>query len=80
MPNVFQADLVFNRTEWRKPEVHTAVLRDGENYSANSTTGNYYMMPEFSMQIRTALETEQEVEELVAKIPCSEQFRFIVIE
>lgn len=40
----FDVEVAFNRNEWRKPEIHQALLREGENYSANAqNAGLYYL-------------------------------------
>ena len=77
----FQTSVVFNKQEWAKEEVHMAALKSDENYSANGASTNlYFMQPEHTMQIRTTLSTEQEVQDVLSKIPCIEQFKFIIIE
>ena len=61
-PAVFAVDTAFNHAEWRKPEVHMAVLKEGENYSANAqASGLYYLQPDFTMQIRTTAATAEAV-------------------
>ena len=69
-PAVFATDVAFNRTEWRKPPIHNSVLKEGENYSAHEAMGGlYFLMPEFSMQIRSTAETAEGVLEVMSKIP-----------
>ena len=49
-PNVLAIDIAFDHDEWVKEEVHMAVLKDGENYSANAqNSGLYYLQPDFTM-------------------------------
>ena len=61
-PSVLDVNIAFNRNEWRKPEVHTATLKEGENYSANAmNAGNYYLQPEWTMTIRSTVANAEAV-------------------
>ena len=49
-PAVLAVNIAFNRSEWVKKDVHMAVLKEGENYSANAqNAGLYYLQPDFTM-------------------------------
>ena len=76
---VFATDVAFNFVEWRKTEVHHAVLKEGENYSA-AGTNIYFLQPEFSMQIRSTLSNAESVQEVLSKIPNIANFNKIVIQ
>uniref|UniRef100_A0A7S3I4X5 Uncharacterized protein n=1 Tax=Favella ehrenbergii TaxID=182087 RepID=A0A7S3I4X5_9SPIT len=80
-PAFFNTEIAFNRAQWRSPDVHMPILKDGENYSANAqNSGLYYMQPEHTMQIRTTVTSEEAVQDVLSKIPCIEQFKCIIIE
>ena len=80
-PSVLATDVAFNHTEWRKEPIHSAVLKDGENYSSNMRSGGiYYMMPEFTMQIRSTAPNAEGIQDVMSKIPNIDQFACIIIE
>ena len=80
-PALFDVGVAFNRSEWLKPDVHKAVLQEGENYSANSmSSGLYFLSPEWTMQIRSTAPNAQAVSDTLTKIPNIEQFKCIIME
>ena len=80
-PSVLDVNVAFNRNEWRKPEVHTATLQEGENYSANAAaSGSYYMQPEWTMTIRSTVANAEAVQDVLSKIPHINDFRCIIME
>ena len=81
-PEIFATEIAFNRNEWRKEEVHKAVLKQDENYSASAddTSGIYYLRPEHTMQIRTTVTNADAVRDVISKIPNFDQFKCIIIE
>ena len=80
-PEYFDTSIAFNKNEWIKPEVHTAALQEGENYSGeNGSGGLYFMMPEFSMQVRSTAPDAEKIIEVLSKIPNNDQFNCIIIE
>ena len=69
-PEFFATEIAFNRTEWRKEEVHKAVLKEGENYSANTeNSGLYFMQPEHTMQIRSTVRNVEALKTVLSRIP-----------
>ena len=56
-------------------------VREEENYSIGGLNpGHYTLQPEFRMNLCSSLEEEEDVMELVSKIPHFDQFKCIVIE
>ena len=77
----FPADIVFNRTEWIKPQNHMRFVLDEENFSLGGlSTGQYYYLPDFKLNMSSMVETEAELMEVITRIPKFEQFKCIVIE
>lgn len=49
-PALFSTSKAFDHNEWRKSNVHMAVLKEGENYSMDRRMGGlYYLDPGFTI-------------------------------
>ena len=79
-PAGFKTELAFNRNEWRKEEVHKAVLKEAENYSNDGGSNVYFLRPEHTLSISSNSPDVAVVQDALSKIPCIEQFKFITME
>ena len=72
---VFPTELIFDRTEWCKAENRQSFYNSEE-----VATCQTYLQEEFMMTLRSSVETEEELQQVLAGIPKIEKFHCVVIE
>ena len=80
-PDVFPADVIFNREEWIKDEVYKPFVKEEENHMPGGMNkGHYCANLDFSITLRHAAEEEETITEFLGKIPHIEKFKCIIIQ
>ena len=74
-PDILVPELCFDYSEWAKPEVHAPFFTDREVYHEHCHIHN-----DFRMAFRSTVETEEELAEVMLRIPHSSNFKCIVVE
>ena len=76
----FNPMTVFHKSQWQKEENYMQIVRERENISLTGDRGNYIMQPNFNIVIVAAYVSDEACDELLQKLPFSEQFAKFVIE
>ena len=79
----FNAELFFNYEWLNQMDNYMPYVRENENHGIGGINPGcgYNRSPDFTMTLRTGVETEEELNEIIAKIPLfNEQFHHVIIE
>ena len=71
---VFPAEQVFNKSQWQNRDNRLQLRREDESIT------NFTQSDGFQLSIRSCAESEQQLQQLMQKIPCIEQFKFIIVQ
>ena len=78
---IFDANKVFDRTEWLKKDNYIKYVKENENHGIGGLNPGHYLASEnWTLTVRTSLESEDDVNAFIATLPHKENFKFLIIE
>ena len=80
--DVFEPDLVFNRTAWYKEENYLRFVKEEENHSIGGLNPGMYRLiaEEFCLNVCSSAADEADMLEQLKKLPNHKEFKKIIIE
>ena len=79
--HIFPSEKIFDFKEFRKIETYKSLLLEEEDYDLQGNKGNYLMQDDFTIVILSAVQSEEEKQEVINRIPgCKNNFQIIEIK